>query len=94
MVYTHQRHAFHLKAYFLWHSSTCDSAQNPSIDRLKDPLQLFPALPPISRGSGHTLPYVIVIGDHFSLFFSLVFLPFLGPFLWLEVPRLGVESEL
>ena len=33
--------------------------------------------------------------DFFFLFFSFVFLPFLGPLPWhMEVPRLGVESEL
>ena len=31
----------------------------------------------------------------FSFFFFFVFLPFLGPLLWhIEVPGLGVESEL
>ena len=41
------------------------------------------------------LPFPFPFFFCFKDFFFFVFLPFLGPLLWhMEVPRLGVESEL
>ena len=50
------------------------------------------------HGSGlrpHSDHSKLLITHVHSLFFLLIFLPFLGPLLWhTEVPRLGVELEL